>query len=422
VVHRRLIFSIHGIRTAGAWQRVVAAELSNNGWTHVAFRYGYFSIWRFLSGRARRAIVEQFHDWYIRQCTLFQPNETSRLINRPSIVAHSFGAYVVGECMLKYSEVKFDKMILCGSILPRNFDWSQLLGRNQVWQVRNEYGLKDVWAQAVGRYVPRSGDSGYSGFELDSPCVTQQRFEYHQHSDYFKLGHCREHWLPFLQQRSLRVSVRNGSEIDTKREFSLVLDRAHEIDGICFGKIQNFVQAGVPRSLFTRWIEINPDIYSFLMSHPGGRCVGYVNAMPVRQDTFRKISNGSLNERDITPDQLVSFRREGPIWLFLNSIAIEPGARRISQGVFQEAAEYLIRSVEQRLLNYWRDFGARVVEVVAVGWTAEGREMCDTLGLKQRAFDRYGNPVYSLTVDEATYRRGHLGGLIFRLRKQYGGA
>jgi hypothetical protein len=321
--------------------------------------------------------------------------------------------------MLKYSEVKFDKIILCGSILPRDFDWPELLGRNQVWKVRNEYGLKDFWARVVGRYIPRSGDSGYSGFTTDSPCVSQRRFNYHEHSDYFKPGHCQEHWLPFLRQKSIGVAILNGSEMQTNQDFEWMLDRAHEIDAACFGSIPQFASAAVPRTLFTNWITINPDIYSFLLAQPGGRCVGYVNTMPLRRDAFLRVSNGVLKERDIAPDQLVSFEREGPIWLFLNSIAIEPAARRINQGIFQEASERLIRAAEYKLLRYWQEFGARVVEIVAIGWTAEGRQICETLGLKRRSIDQFGNPVYSLAVDDAVCRRGYLGGLIFRLKERY---
>jgi len=89
------------------------------GGIHEPFRYGYFSVLRFLREGSQRKRVEGFHIWYVQKCAaVFLPNEAQRRLNRPSVIAHSFGSYVVGESMLKYRELKFDKIILCGSILP----------------------------------------------------------------------------------------------------------------------------------------------------------------------------------------------------------------------------------------------------------------------------------------------------------------
>ena len=44
----------------------------------------------------------------------------------PSIVVHSYGTYIAGEAMLKYPEIKFDRMILCGAILRSDFPWDDV--------------------------------------------------------------------------------------------------------------------------------------------------------------------------------------------------------------------------------------------------------------------------------------------------------
>jgi pimeloyl-ACP methyl ester carboxylesterase len=413
------MFSIHGIRTLGHWQEELEPELTEHGWSHQPYQFGYFPLIKFLRNRSRKKVVEDFHDWYIQKSKQFEPNEKKRALNRPSIIAHSFGSYVVGECMLKYCEVKFDKVILCGSILPREFDWLELLGRNQVWHVRNEFGLQDLWAKRVGRYVPRTGDSGYAGFELESPRITQQWFDYHEHSDYFRLGHCKVHWIPFLEKKSLRVSMRDGVDLPDKEVFKAKLKLTHALDLEIFGHLPGFKDTIIPRLLVASWIDVNPDIYTFLFAEPGNRLVGYVNAMPVREEVFKRIVSGELNDNEITADDLVPFDRGGPVHLYLMSIVIEPRARRIDQGIFQEVFELLVSGVEDKILAYWRRFGTRVVKVAATGWTPEGRHICEALGLVECAVDRQGNPIYALTVDDAVPSRGRFGKLISRIKARY---
>src|SRR3954470_569159 len=116
-----LLLSAHGIRTLGKWQDMLGEELGLDRYRHQPYRYGYFSAFRLLSSSQRSRIVEEFHEWFIERRRAFDADERSRQIHRPSIIVHSFGSYVVGECMLKYREVRFDKIILCGSILPKDF-------------------------------------------------------------------------------------------------------------------------------------------------------------------------------------------------------------------------------------------------------------------------------------------------------------
>ena len=376
-------------------------------------------MFRFLRAGSRRRVVDEFHDWYVQRFSAFEPDDDRRRLYRPSIIAHSFGSYVVGECMLKYREVKFDKIILCGSILPKNFDWTEVLARNQVWNVRNEFGLKDRWAKLVGSFMHRSGESGYSGFTVDSHCVEQERFAYHAHSDYFKIGHCLEYWLPFLERPRVAVELRHGHEIQDEREFVKILNRTHDIDTECFAHLPGYARVEIPRGLSTSWIRINPDIYTFLIDVPGNRPVGYVNAMPLQEPVFRRIISGKLDDNEVGPDDLLPYDSGKPVWLYLMSIAIEPSARRVGQGIFQEGFERLMAGLEEKILDYWRRFGTRVREIGATGWTPEGRRICEALGLIHRGSDRQGNPIFSLVVDEAESGKGRLGGLIRRLRDGY---
>jgi hypothetical protein len=321
--------------------------------------------------------------------------------------------------MLKYQEIKFDKVILCGSILPPHFDWSTLIARNQVWRVRNEFGLRDKWVRLVRLAVPDTGHSGCGGFEIDSACIDSRRFNYHEHSDYFRAGHAQEHWFPFLAEKSLQVSLRHGREIADEGEFVRHLNRANEIDRECYSHLPHYSGAEIPRGLSTTWIRVWPDTYVFLFDELGRRLLGYVNAIPLRESVFRRVLSGELNDNEITAHDIIGMDRGEPVWLYLMSIAIDPGARKTGQGIYQEGFERLLAGVEANLVNYWQRFGSRVAEIGAVGWTAEGCQICESLALRKLGTDRQGNPTYALPVVEATRRPGRLGGFLARLNQRY---
>jgi len=76
--------------------------------------------------------------------------------------------------MLKCPDIKFDKIILCGSIVNENFDWDTLIKRNQVFYIRNEYSK----TEKVTKYAKllahlRTFNSAKSGFNESSNCYDQ---------------------------------------------------------------------------------------------------------------------------------------------------------------------------------------------------------------------------------------------------------
>jgi hypothetical protein len=95
--NKRLVFSLHGIESRGAWQK----DLSNAFVTHatkadyltpIALDYGRVRFSRLLSPWFRRAKVTDFLNSYCEW--------TRRALDaRPSIIAHSFGTYVVARSL-----------------------------------------------------------------------------------------------------------------------------------------------------------------------------------------------------------------------------------------------------------------------------------------------------------------------------------
>ncbi|OCF90587.1 serine/threonine-protein kinase [Nocardia brasiliensis] len=187
-----VVVALHGIRTHAAWQRAFTEVAGRAGLgTHVdLWNFGYFSVLRFLLPWARLSKVRWFRQVY-------QQEFGTGSQEPPSIVAHSFGTYILGNALLRYPYLRFRKVLLCGSILPTNFPWDQLIERGQVQAVRNEFGSEDVWTRAVNWFVSGTGPSGLQGFSAQCPRLQQENFTF-AHSEYFERGHMNSRWLPFL--------------------------------------------------------------------------------------------------------------------------------------------------------------------------------------------------------------------------------
>jgi hypothetical protein len=294
---------------------------------------------------------------------------------RPSIIAHSFGSYIVGYAMQKYPDIRFDKVILCGSILPVEFDWSTLFHRDQVNFVRNEFGAQDFWASIVGSFIRDTGSSGTDGFQLLSTVVSQESFEYFEHSDYFHKHHIENHWLPVLRKEPSPLQIRHGRNMDDDMDkFVTTLDATAAIDDICFANVPDYEKSKIPRGLSREWVGVNPDIYTFVFDRRDDKVGGYINAMPVSNECFDKIKAGEIRDNQITSNDVVAFLRNQTLKVYLMSVVIDPVLRRASQGLFQEPFERLVTALIGKLYYHAINHQILVTELVAVGWTDQGKK------------------------------------------------
>ena len=117
----RVVISLHGIRTRGKWQKELAPLLNQSGFTAVLSDYGYFNALELLLPWSREKRVKWFLDEYIRE-----RNRLHYVRPWPSIIAHSFGTYLVASAMQKYPQINFDRIIFCGSIVKCDFPWVSL--------------------------------------------------------------------------------------------------------------------------------------------------------------------------------------------------------------------------------------------------------------------------------------------------------
>lgn len=177
-------------------------------WTPVALFAGGVAIARLQRfshvRRIKKKISEQGH----------QP--------RPHLIAHSFGTYVSGRS-LRFYDIRYGRVVLAGSILPRSFKWKTYLEKRAVFEVRNEVTHSDIAVRiaSIFRYLAWDiGSAGLTGFvgpwahDVAEPwsscehCVREGLpgrlhniflGERYGHSGVF-LGptHQRRFWLPYL--------------------------------------------------------------------------------------------------------------------------------------------------------------------------------------------------------------------------------
>lgn len=219
----RPVISLHGINTNGRWQKDLAPSLARAGFIPVALDYGYFAPHRLLL------------PWSLKRQTQWLVGEYDRIVHeysnpRPSVVAHSFGTLQVASLLQKHSHVQLDKLILCGSIVPSDFDWRPFLDSGRVSWIENDYGHSDPWPRVAKWLVPHAGDSGANGFTIAAHGMHQVRNAQYAHSDCFTLGHMQRHWLPtLLTDKRTALDIMDWLRRDFARLHGLKTDRVRTL-------------------------------------------------------------------------------------------------------------------------------------------------------------------------------------------------
>ncbi len=195
-----VVLLVHGIRDEGEWQQV-AEELINkiDGMEAVRVNFGFYDAISFVSLLGNSANPYQ---------TLVQTYKDARSRYKDakiSVIAHSFGTDLVGRLIRENPQTQLHRIILCGSVLKRNFEWKDFRDRFGIGvrenetAVLNECGDMDIWPVVAKSASPsRYGDVGRYGFQNN--LFAKSRWFNGGHSLFFARGHMQENWLPFLTQ------------------------------------------------------------------------------------------------------------------------------------------------------------------------------------------------------------------------------
>lgn len=184
-----LVVLIHGIRTQGVWQNKVASWLKKHDRVKpiiVGFDYiDLFSFWFPLF--FRNAAIERV-EREIRGALKDNPGATI------SIIAHSFGTYVLSQILLRRPDLRLNRVLLCGAIISTKYPWDNLASFPSGGVV-NDVGTKDI-LPAMSRTASWGyGSSGTFGFRTHK--VDDRYFDF-GHSDFFTDAHIETYWVPYI--------------------------------------------------------------------------------------------------------------------------------------------------------------------------------------------------------------------------------
>ena len=160
-----VIFVLHGIRASnGQWVRQASQHLQAAlpRAEVVPATYWYFSALDFLLPVIRRRRVRWFQDTYAYFMAR-NPKAEFRFLG------HSNGTYLLGESLKQLSGMRFSKVVLAGSVLPRDFNWRSRVDNQQVVELWNHRALLDVPVALLcnalrGLRMKDVGTGGYEGF------------------------------------------------------------------------------------------------------------------------------------------------------------------------------------------------------------------------------------------------------------------
>lgn len=413
-----LAISAHGIRTHGQWQKTFAEVVSGSPTKVASYDYGKYGLPRFLTPGFNHRKIDEFYKWYSETIRACREVDLSRYDQRPCLAAHSFGTWITCNAMLKYDDIRFDKIILCGSILPRDFNWATLFARDQVALVQNECGHKDPWPGWASRLVLGTGTSGSTGFDWFEALVEDKDYDEHGHGEFLYRRHIEEHWMPFFRRHPSPLALLHGSSIQDRRTFSNTLDyTGNVIDKQVFGRLKNYGAVEIPRGLSLEWIKINPDIYTFLIDRESHKPAGYINAMPVDEMLYQGIRSGSVADNEIPASGIIGYGRDQEIKIYLMSIAVSEQHRQWGQGLWNQAYAQLIGGFLDKLIGYAKHRSIRVTHLLATAWTDQGLHMCKSLGMAQVGSDKFGDAVYEVELARITAEKK---GLVPALRRLLG--
>ncbi len=185
-----VVILVHGIRTQALWQNELRKTLESAGFHVEPTNYEYFDILRFLvpwqlfAGRVIREITSQ-----VRHTLVMHKDADC------SIIAHSFGTFVVARMLRDNSDLEFKKIIFCGSVVPYSFRFEAYRKRFEVPLV-NEVGTRDFWPVIAKVVTFGYGSAGTFGFRR--PAVRDRWHNGKTHSDFLTPEFCRKYWVSYL--------------------------------------------------------------------------------------------------------------------------------------------------------------------------------------------------------------------------------
>lgn len=190
--NKKVIFAIHGFNTRGNWKnnfsRVISEDFSND-FIYCPWDYGSFGYKELLLSKQKDKKIEEFHDFY----NFIAHKHFDKEIY---VVAHSFGSYIIGESLKRYPEVRFDKILLLGNVLERDYSWTELKKKGKVKKVKSLIGEEDFALKFS--WLAKLGNAGKKGFKEKCDFLIEETYQEMNHSDMFGIENMRSNWMKFF--------------------------------------------------------------------------------------------------------------------------------------------------------------------------------------------------------------------------------
>lgn len=186
---KHIVVLLHGMNTNAEWQEALAEPIRNS--THIeplVVGYGNFHPVKFAvpfifrRGRIKKVVTD------LRG--IRNRNKEADI----SIVAHSFGTFILSKILAANIDVKFHRILLCAAIVDTDYDWAAVSDQFKE-PVINDIGRRDIWPSMAKSWSWGFGNSGCIGFQ--NSLVRDRHFTY-GHSGFLNVKHMRKFWLPYL--------------------------------------------------------------------------------------------------------------------------------------------------------------------------------------------------------------------------------
>ena len=190
---KHLVIVVHGIRDHGEWMNELRPCLEEAGFTVEVAGYEFVDLLRFLfpfDFFRQRAIDRVWT--HIQYAAKLHPDA-----KHVSVIAHSFGTYIISRILDKEISFNAHRLIFCGSIADARLPLPRLAA-NFSKPILNEIGTRDIWPVLAQSVTWGYGSVGRLGFK--QPGVDDCFHNRFGHGDFLNQEFCRTHWVPFLKE------------------------------------------------------------------------------------------------------------------------------------------------------------------------------------------------------------------------------
>lgn len=197
IPNKKIVVTVHGIRTIGVWQENLASHLNLLGSEFIAksFRYRNLSALRLMNKKVRDRVAHSF-SLHLDKLIIKYPDAEFYFF------AHSFGTYLLANKLKELSHAnapKIKSIVLAGSVLRRDFAWASVKHDLNVENIVNDCGIDDFALVASQLLIPQFGAAGRFGFYTFEDEVVSNREHIGGHSFFEKNhGFYEKYWLPLL--------------------------------------------------------------------------------------------------------------------------------------------------------------------------------------------------------------------------------